>query len=189
MPGVDKGERTMSIFKKIFRKSENVPDNKKLDINQLINSEDINGSIIELDNYISDLCDYGESLEKLNEHQKIFFYNQTIEREINNGGFNQFYYNSSGDFACETVESLKSIGAEKTALIIQKANGQFPNNVVPQNREERQEILKQIEDKANDIWEKLDEDFYQYEENLNALNMAYIKKHTEHFTLNLKTKH
>lgn len=171
----------MNIFKKIFGKTQNVPINKKPDIDQLINSENINGSIIELDNYISDLCDYGESVEKLNEHQKLFFYNQTVEREVNNGGFTQFYYNSSGDYAHETVESLKGIGAEKTALIVQKANARFPNNIVPKKRDERQEILEQIEDKANDIWETLDHEFCAYEENLNALNMGYIKKYKEYF--------
>lgn len=170
----------MNIFKKIFGKKEIVPE-KKLDINELINSEDINGSIIELDNYISGLCDYGECVEKLNEHQKIFFYNQTIEREVNNGGFNQFYYNSSGDYAHETVESLKSIGAEKTALIMQKANAQFPNKVVPKDRDVRHQILEQIENKANGIWAQLDQGFYEYEEDLNALNMEYIKVHKEYF--------
>ena len=171
----------MNIFKKLFGKKENVPVKIKPDIEQIINSEDTNDSIIELDNYISDLCDYGESVEKLNEHQKIFFYNQTIEREVNNGGFNQFYFNSSGNFAHEIVESLKRIGAEKTSQIIQEANAQFPNKVVPKDRDERQEVLDQIEDKANDIWEKLDEDFYKYEEDLNALNMGYIKEYKEHF--------
>ena len=171
----------MNIFKKLFGKKKSVPVKIKPDVEQIINSEDTNDSIIELDNYISDLCDYGESVEKLNEHQKIFFYNQTIEREVNNGGFNQFYFNSSGNFAHEIVESLKSIGAEKTAQIIQEANAQFPNKVVPKDRDERQEVLEQIEDKANDIWGKLDEDFYKYEEDLNALNMGYIKEHKEHF--------
>ena len=183
----DEGAQTMNIFKKIFGKTEKVPDKKKLDINELINSEDINGSIIALDNYISGLCDYGESIEKLNEHQKIFFYNQTIEREVNNGGFNQFYYNSSGDYAHETVESLKGIGAEKTAQIVNKANSQFPNNIVPKDRDERQDVLDQIENKANDNWEKLDVDFCKYEEDLNTLNMGYIKKHSEHFILNHTT--
>ncbi len=182
----------MNIFKRIFGKrksvSKNNPEDKKPDIDQIINSEDINRGIIELDNNISDLCNYGECVERLNEHQKIFFFNQTIEREVNNGGFNQFYYNSSGDYAHETVESLKSIGAEKTALIIQKANAQFPNNIVPKDRDDRQKIIEQIEDKANDIWEKLDEDFYKYEEDLNALNMGYIREHKEHFILNHTSK-
>lgn len=174
----------MNIFRKIFGKTESARDNRELDIDELINSEDLNRSIIEIDNYVSDLCDYGDSLEKLNEHQRIFFYNQTIEREVNNGGFNQFYYNSSGDHAHETVESLKSIGAGKTAQIVSKANSRFPNAVVPRDRDERNGVLQKIENESNDSWEKLDDDFCKYEEDLNALNMEYIKAHKEHFVLN-----
>jgi hypothetical protein len=157
------------------------PKNETPDINELIKSEDSNGSIIELDNYISDLCDYGECIEKLNDHQKFFIYNQIVEREVNNGGFNQFYYNSSGDYANEVLESLKSIGDEKTVQIIQEANERFPDKNVPKDREERQEILEKIEDEVNGTWENLDQRFCEYEEDLNALNMAYIKKHKEHF--------
>ena len=36
----------------------------------LLSSEDINGSIIELDNFIGDLCSYGDDIDKLTEPQK-----------------------------------------------------------------------------------------------------------------------
>lgn len=174
----------MSIFKKLFGSSDNADKdlgNKKPDIDKLLKSEDINNSIIELDNYISAFCNYGDSIERLNEHQKNFFYNQTLEREINNGGFNQFYFNSSGGFAHETIISLKAIGASKTAMIVEKANDQFPDKIVPKDRESRQEILSQIEGKANEIWEELDQKFFAYEDDLNALNMDYIKKNKASF--------
>lgn len=174
----------MSIFKKLFGGSEKTDKNlgnKKPDIDKLINSDNINNSIIELDNYISALCDYGDSIERLNEPQKNFFYNQTLEREINNGGFNQFYFNSSGDFAHETIISLKAIGANKTAVIVEKANDQFPDKIVPKDRASRQEILSQIEDKANEVWEELDQKFFVYEDDLNSLNMDYIKKNKVSF--------
>lgn len=154
---------------------------KKPDINKLLNSDNINNSIIELDNYISALCDYGDSIERLNEYQKYFFYNQTLEREINNGGFNQFYFNSSGDFAHETITSLKAIGANKTAMIVENANDQFPDKIVPKDRATRQEILSQIENKVNGIWEELDQKFFAYEEDLNSLNMDYIRKNKNEF--------
>ena len=80
----------MSIFKKLFGgsdKSAKNSENKKLDLEKLLSSDDINGSIIELDNYIGDLCSYGDEMNKLTEQQKQFYYNQCLEREINNGGF------------------------------------------------------------------------------------------------------
>lgn len=92
----------MNFFKKLFKNKEESSDAKKiktLNIDDLLHMENTNAAIIELDNHISELCNYGENLENLNDPQKNFFLNQNFEREINNGGFSQFYYNSSGDYA------------------------------------------------------------------------------------------
>jgi hypothetical protein len=99
----------------------------------LLSSDDTNGSIIELDNFIGNLCSYGDDMDKLTEPQKQFYYNQSLEREINNGGFNQYFINPSGDFAHQTIQSLKAIGANTTADILQKAIDQFPDKKVPQD--------------------------------------------------------
>lgn len=150
-------------------------------LEDLLKSDDTNGSIIELDNFIGELCDYGDDFGKLTDHQKLFYLNQNLEREINNGGFNQYFCNSSGDNAHETILSLKAIGADKTADILQKAIDQFPNKSVPKDRDERTEIVEQIEDTANEVWEELDEKFFEYEDDLNSLNIEYVKKYKEFF--------
>src|SRR5690554_5542065 len=134
-------------------------------LNELLILEDLNDAIIELDNFICELCDYGESLD----------------REINNGGFNQYFINSSGDNSHETILSLKSIGADKTATILQKAIEQFPDKAVPKDRDERIEVVEQIEEIADEIWSELDEKFYEYEDDLNSLNIEYIKKYKDFF--------
>ncbi|MDN3657231.1 DMP19 family protein [Ferruginibacter paludis] len=93
------------------------------------------------------------------------------KREINNGGFNQYFCNSSGDNAHETILSIESIGAHKTADILQKAIDQFPNKTVPKDRDERTEIVEQIEEVADEVWGELDEKFFEYEDDLNTLNI------------------
>jgi hypothetical protein len=174
----------MSIFKKLFGgadKSDKNSENKKLDLEKLLSADDINGSIIELDNYIGDLCSYGDEMDKLTEQQKQFYYNQCLEREINNGGFNQYFFNSSGDFAQKTIQSLRTIGANKTADILQQANDQFPNGNVPEDITERQEILEQIQETADPVWEELDQKFFAYEDDLNTLNIEFVKKNKDKF--------
>ncbi|MGE0087158.1 MAG: DMP19 family protein [Desulfococcaceae bacterium] len=174
----------MGIFKAFFSKSDK-PDKQMekdtFNFHKLIESDNINNSIIEFDNYIGCLCAYGDDMSKLNDYQKNFYYNQCIEREINNGGFSQFYSNSSGDFAHEVIVSLKAVGADKTAETVLKANGLFPDGKVPKDREKRQEILEKIEENASDKWGELEEKFMAYEEDLNSLNMAYIKNNKEKF--------
>jgi len=150
-------------------------------LDELLNADDVNSSIIELDNFIGEHCDYGSEIEKLTDQQKIFYLNQTLEREVNNGGFNQFFTNSSGDYAHETVLSLKAIGADKTASIVQKAIDKFPKKKVPKDRDKREEVVEKIEDKADKVWEGLDEKFMEYEDDLNALNINYVRLNRDFF--------
>jgi len=174
----------MNFFKKYLRKTDKPFNNKgykKIDIDNLINSDNLNDSIIELDDYICALCEYGERIDLLNESQKVFYYNQNLEREVNNGGFNQFYLNSSGDFAHETVDSLQAIGAKITSDVIKHANDQFPKGKVPKNRELRQDILEQIEGAADEVWEELEQEFFKYNDDLNSLNMEFIKNNRSQF--------
>ena len=128
-----------------------------------------------IDNFIGQFCSYGEEMENLNKSQRVFYLNQCLEREINNGGFNQYFFNSSGNFALETVESLKAIGAHKTADILFHAISCFPDGQVPKDQEHRQKIIEVIEETANDKWQQLEDKFMSYEEDLNSLNMSYIK--------------
>ena len=171
----------MNFFKKLFDRESNNHSDKKPDIDALVSSPDTNNAIIEIDNYICKHCSWGDTLDQLTEPQKNFYFNQNLEREINNGGFNQYFYNSSGDFAHETITSLRAIGAGKTAGILQKAIDQFPGSVVPKDRVKRQEVLEKIEDKANEVWEQLDQAFYKYEDNLNDLNIEYVKQNRTSF--------
>jgi len=44
-----------------------------------------------------------------------------LEREVNNGGYSQFFLNSSNAFAGTVVEALHAIGCSKTARITENA--------------------------------------------------------------------
>ena len=153
---------------------------KKPDIDSLL-LNDTDRLIIDLDTYLCELSEYGEALEKLSESQKVFYYNQELVREINNGGFNQYFYNSSGDYAHQTIISLRQINAIKTAAILQLAIDQFPNSIVPKDQSERWDILEKIEEKAEEVWEQLDKRFLEYEDNLYDLNIEFIKQHRSSF--------
>lgn len=44
-----------------------------------------------------------------------------LEREVNNGGYSQFFLNSSNEFAGDIVAALRAIGCPKTAEMTQQA--------------------------------------------------------------------
>ena len=157
----------MSFFKKLFGDNKKNGADNKPDIDNLL-LNDTDKLIMDLDTYLCELSSYGDELEKLTEPQKTFYFNQYLEKEINNGGFNQYFYNSSGDFSHQTLISLRQINATKTANILQLAIDQFPNSAVPKDRSERQKILGKIEEKAEEAWEQLDKKFLEYTNDLSA---------------------
>jgi hypothetical protein len=52
---------------------------------------------------------------------RAFFYLVTLETEVNNGGYNQYFFNPSGRFAARALESLRLIAAEDVARNLEKA--------------------------------------------------------------------
>ncbi len=153
---------------------------EKPDIEVLLSSENVNRSIIDLHDYIAQLCKWGEDLTVLNDAQKNFYYIQSLEMEVNNGGFHQYFLNSPGDDTHETVLALKSINADKTANILQDAINIFPKKTVPKDRKERHEALGEIPDEFH-AFSGLDSRFLKYDDNLNLLNIEYVRKNKESF--------
>lgn len=152
------------------------------DLDKLLSLDDLDESILKINDFICETCSNGEKMEILSEPQSTFYLNQNLEREVNNGGFNQYFINSGGDFAHETVDSLKAIGAHKTAKILQGAIGLFPDSRVPTNREERIKLVLQIlPDSSDPVWEELDKSFFKYEEDLNRLNIDFVRKNRDEF--------
>ena len=142
---------------------------KITDLEELLRSDDINGSIIKIDNFISELCKYGDELENLTEQQKFYFFNQTLEREVNNGGFDQYFTNSGASYAEETIVSLHAIAANKTADILKRAIA----------------LVLQLIDKGEEVelevWDELDNEFLNYQDDLNALNIEFVRNNKEFF--------
>jgi len=150
-------------------------------LHALLGSDDTTTAIIELDNFIGQISDYGDAMDRLTRGQRTFFLNQNLEREVNNGGFDQFFVNSSGDFAHETIESLEAIGAAKTADILRQAIDAFPGSRVPKDREERITLVTETVSPNSDRWRGLDERFFAYEDPLTDLNLAFIRANIDEF--------
>ena len=94
---------------------------------------------------------------------------ELLEGEINNGGFHQFFYNSAGDETAGIIRALKKIGAIKTADIVERAAVRFPGGMPPKDRFKRQDLLLKKVDPQIKVFEELDEEFYAYPEDLQAL--------------------
>lgn len=146
------------------------------------NLTDTNDFVIAMMEHLDGKTQYGDDMSVLSEAERIFYITQSLEMEVNNGGFSQFFFNSSGNFSNELVDAFTTIGANATAAICQKAIAAFGRDI-PVDREERQEMLDELEsDEIDEILEECDGAFYDYEDDLNELNYQFVMKNKASFT-------
>ena len=121
-----------------------------------------------------------DNFSNLNEFEKTFIYLDVLEDSVTNGGFIQFFFNSSGQFTHEIFQAYLAIKAENTVDILTKAIYLFPEIPVPKNLRIRQQILME-KDTNIDLWDELDTQFYKYEDNIISLTLEYVRNNIAHF--------
>jgi hypothetical protein len=117
----------------------------------------------------------------LSEPEQTVYCLDALEREVNNGGFDQFFFNSSGDTALETVAALERLGAAHTAGLVRRALAVFHGGRPAADRGEREKQMEALPESARDTWSKLDEAFFEYRDNLAALERKYVTAHRAGF--------
>jgi hypothetical protein len=112
--------------------------------------------------------------------QKVFSALWEVESEVNNGGFSQYFVNSSAESAHFVVDALRMIGTPRTADICQRAiAAAFPAGL-PESVEE----IRRLADFSDEVLEKLeplDQEFFSYPHNLTELLFTYVSQHPEEF--------
>lgn len=89
--------------------------------------------------------------QKLSRAFQTFALVLTYDGEVNNGGHEQFFFNSSGNYAVQTVDALMAIGASITAEQLKRINALFGRNGPSPDRATRQRQLSKIADKIRDV--------------------------------------
>ncbi len=124
-----------------------------------------------------------ETVMSWNKSRQAIYMIWLLEGEVNNGGYNQFYFNSSGQFYKHLPELLRLVEANKYAELMQRANGIFEkdNEKITEHQDGTSEgFSKSYEDNPlND----LDMEFYElYKiENLQQIQIDYIRKNNIEF--------
>ena len=98
-----------------------------------------------------------------------------LEAEVNNGGFDQFFLNTSGRFALQTVEALHAIGADKTSTLLESAISIAYPDGYPEDAADHENTADS--DEALDALGELDEQFLEYEDSLSDLVNEYLERH------------
>ena len=131
---------------------------------------------------IDQKSDFGARMDGLSPEEQVICICNLVEMEVNNGGFDQFLFNISGNYAHRAEECLRIVGADKTADICRKAFAAY-GKPIPQDRAKRQRFMERMEcDRITDILDECDGQFYEYPDDLEALYYQYILAHKDSFT-------
>jgi len=153
---------------------------EKVTIDELWEIEDEWDFVVELSSYIAEKCDYGRDMSALSAPERVFYITQVLEMEVNNGGFMQFFLNSSGAFSPELVSAFNEINAPITAGICQKAISAICKEL-PMEVLGTEDILIDLGGELEAELSECDSAFYEYEEDLTMLNYEYIMSNKEAF--------
>jgi hypothetical protein len=81
---------------------------KRLSIEQILQMENPTEMIIELSYGISDKISR-TGMDSLSHAEKVLHHIYWLETEVNNGGFDQFFFNTSGNYAMETMLTMDTM--------------------------------------------------------------------------------
>jgi hypothetical protein len=144
-----------------------------------------------IDNILSKL-DSNDSSEKqyeiiksLSKGRQSIFATWVLEAEVNNGGFNQYFYNfaSSGQYAEEARDGFMLINAIKHAALTQKAIDVILKNAKKLSKFKDGTLESFSKSYENNPLNALDNEFYTLAkiENLSELRIKYIRDHLSEF--------
>ncbi|WP_336838183.1 DMP19 family protein [Sphingobacterium siyangense] len=119
-----------------------------------------------------------------NKSRQAIYMISRLEAEVNNGGYNQFYFNSSGQFAAALPEALKLVGATKFADLTERANSIFEKEKSKITEAQDGTVEGFSKSYENNPLNKFDEEFYKLNdvENLQKIQVDYIRKNKKEFT-------
>jgi hypothetical protein len=141
------------------------------------NIKDVHEFVSEAIELLFKKTNYGSNLDELTREEKNFYFVNELEMEVNNGGFSQYFYNTSGDNANEVMGALEEMKFVNTIKLYEKVLEVFDNNI-PRDRDERQELLTNYVDEKLDL---LDNEFYKYLDNFEELYYNYINENKDKF--------
>ena len=107
-----------------------------------------------------------QKLENLNEVEKNIRILNDLDGEVNNGGFEQFFFNTRGEYNDSLIKALTAVNAPETAGICAKALDIISRGL--------------LKDQESDLLDKeCDEPFYDKSENLTSLLADYARNNKE----------
>lgn len=166
--------RTVSILRRVHRDAH-LPREEfvKLLLSQLGPPKKDVAVTVEFDKeaeeFISSLMrEFGETPD-MTAAELVVYRVSCLITEVDNGGFHQFFHNSTGEFSLETAEALRRIGAEQTAALVEAGCGLFPQGGPAKDYRQRRIQLEGFTLDQFEILRDLQNQFYARKEDLDLM--------------------
>ena len=105
-----------------------------------------------------------------------------LDGEVNNGGFIQYFYNTSGMYAADLTDALHNIRAYKTEKIAAAAIAVYNKERALHEKVKKEGSMESFMSSYGESeLGKLDELFYKTGEDLGLLRVRYIRENTGQF--------
>jgi hypothetical protein len=113
--------------------------------------------------------------------QRAYMPIMLLDGEVNNGGFSQYFFNSSGDFWREALAGLELMGLNERANVLKAAVAKFGSTPPSANREERMRQMAVLENAEASPFETIESRYYKCEPALRAAVLRYVIEHAAEF--------
>jgi glutathionyl-hydroquinone reductase len=121
------------------------------------------------------LCDTKAEFMQLAPKIQVAYCLHRLEAEVNNGGFHQFFSNSTGEYVTETIHALAEIGALKTVELLERAVSiGFPAGY-PNDASQYESAVTDFAAAVDEL-DALDQEFFKYADPLTELVNEYLAK-------------
>jgi hypothetical protein len=114
--------------------------------------------------------------EACSEAEWIIFRVWSLLGEVSNGGFDQFFFNSSGNHAAVTPDALRAIGDDQAIRILEEAMAVFPEAVSP-DRDVRWAQMDRLSKEMRAKFEPLDRRLWECSPRVIERLAVYIRSH------------
>ncbi|HEX8913764.1 MAG TPA: DUF4375 domain-containing protein [Humisphaera sp.] len=117
----------------------------------------------------------------LNDYEKAYYAVAWLGIEAQNGGLNQFFFNSTGGMVPEVRMGLRMMGAERTLSILERAMRLFGRQELPRDDLERREIVLSLAEEAEESLDELTDEFFDVVDELHEQHTSFATRNRQRF--------
>jgi hypothetical protein len=114
-----------------------------------------------------------EGDRSLSSEERVILAVEALQREVNNGGYDQFFMNSSRQYAPMVVDALARIGCPKTAKTTRAAFDAL--GIAELDEESIEAVMDADNEERDEEFTRCDDSYYKSGEDVDASLFSFVK--------------